>query len=771
MFYSQDLLCKRGGRFGAIWLLATSGETSRRLGITTKELIAVNISRTCADIIVPPVPLSLRLSSTLLIGLVRALARKTHLLFTDCHSTWSRILATPWITSKQGFDPFISAHTTVSNTNTITLKSVGCLDYLDVPDVADVTAVAIDESSRAHVDRQLQIWRELGWLGPAAVACPSPQGNELSAQQHSKQSFTSSWSSLSIPEPLAYYDGPRDLDRLHSATPMSADVGCLGSAAISIDSVTPPAITRHRNPVNYENEAWPDINMDAADNAEFHFDNSGNIRFASTELGGTSRGFSTGDEHTEELVQVTPNLPGQIISNNANPIAGISSGKSAPRAGVLPDLNGEPVANVDNQYTKVSSDDSPGIYLDHSSMSESNVLGADTFQLQQRSLDVLHILEEAEADVLNNWSALVACPPPNASTDNVKNICANQAKRRRLNNRHSVSRHYESDDHTYESRVEALWAGSCFWDREMIARSANTLGMHAQKCIRNRVSNLANVYALPANTAMEQIFCPSLLMTDDIQLADNGICNSPDQGSEWLDNAHAPTDSPNDGGLHFDDNNDSELELGRGGSPIANMENNDDNLLNMDLDIPWLHPEILKEVQRQQSIAQTPSVQTESSADQVFYQKANGSHQSTPASRVPSLDPPSSDDGLDIQHFELAAQNFDAFSATEGVPDTRGLDSFLDLSALSARVRDTNSALLAAEMNHEAQCFHRFVLTRMRDCGSESLGFRELLPLPYRDQRVAARAFVDLLQMASRSVFSVKQVRPYSEITIYSTQG
>ncbi|KAJ2790544.1 hypothetical protein H4R20_006997, partial [Coemansia guatemalensis] len=303
--------------------------------------MAINIARTCAEIIVPPVPLSLRLSSTLLIGLVRALARKSDLLFTDCHSTWSRILATPWITSKQGFDPFISAHTTVSSTQAITLTSVDCLDYLDMPDVADVSAVAIDELGRAHADRQLQIWRELGWLGTMAVPCLPPKDNEPSAQQLPEQSFTSSWSSLSIPEPLAYSDGSRGFDRLHSATPVSADDTRLDSAPMSINSTIPPASDRHGDLASYTNEAGPDIVLDDADDAEFHFDNNGNIHFTSTKLGGNSRGFSTGDVHTEELVQITPDPERRAMFSDVHLITDADSNEPGPRSAALLDSGRE----------------------------------------------------------------------------------------------------------------------------------------------------------------------------------------------------------------------------------------------------------------------------------------------------------------------------------------------------------------------------------------------------------------------------------------------
>ncbi|XP_068707544.1 meiotic recombination protein REC8 homolog [Montipora foliosa] len=74
MFYSVDILTRKG-RLGLIWLAATYGESRR--GMTLREYKRVNISRACRDIIDPVVPFALRLSSNLMVGVVRIYREQT----------------------------------------------------------------------------------------------------------------------------------------------------------------------------------------------------------------------------------------------------------------------------------------------------------------------------------------------------------------------------------------------------------------------------------------------------------------------------------------------------------------------------------------------------------------------------------------------------------------------------------------------------------------------------------------------------------------------
>ncbi|KAJ2035602.1 R8 protein, partial [Coemansia sp. S2] len=97
MFYSQDLLCRRSGRFAVIWLLAHTPPRARSRYVSNKDVSAIDIPRTCADILLPPAPMSLRFVSTLLLGLAQTLGRQATLLHADTHAARSRIVTAPWV--------------------------------------------------------------------------------------------------------------------------------------------------------------------------------------------------------------------------------------------------------------------------------------------------------------------------------------------------------------------------------------------------------------------------------------------------------------------------------------------------------------------------------------------------------------------------------------------------------------------------------------------------------------------------------------------------
>ncbi|KAK3599440.1 hypothetical protein CHS0354_036456 [Potamilus streckersoni] len=91
MFYSQDILSKRGGKFGIIWLAAT-----RMHQLTRRDIFSVTVSKACNDIIDyillraqplrpggPRPRLSLYLSSQLMFGVVQVYHRQQEYLLVD----------------------------------------------------------------------------------------------------------------------------------------------------------------------------------------------------------------------------------------------------------------------------------------------------------------------------------------------------------------------------------------------------------------------------------------------------------------------------------------------------------------------------------------------------------------------------------------------------------------------------------------------------------------------------------------------------------------
>ncbi|XP_033757354.1 meiotic recombination protein REC8 homolog [Pecten maximus] len=99
MFYHQGILQKRGGKFGIIWLAATRIEHLKR-----RELCDVNLQKTCDEIIdhimvrmhgstsgKKRTRFSLYLSSQLMYGVTRILAKQSEFLFGDASTFFTRV--------------------------------------------------------------------------------------------------------------------------------------------------------------------------------------------------------------------------------------------------------------------------------------------------------------------------------------------------------------------------------------------------------------------------------------------------------------------------------------------------------------------------------------------------------------------------------------------------------------------------------------------------------------------------------------------------------
>ncbi|KAI9473122.1 R8 protein [Coemansia sp. RSA 989] len=651
MFYSQDLLCRRNGRFGAVWLLATSGGRSRWNGIGNREIAAIDISRTCADIISPPVPLSLRLTSTLLVGLSRALERKLHLLHVDCHSTWTRILSMPWVTSIHGFDPLISAATTVPNLQTITLPTLSTLDYLDSP-VGDLIA----DEQQLHSAKHTRSLKRLGWLEESGV-------ESLESDQ-----FMSSWSSLTIPEPLVHANAQLSHKDNTSSLPYIEEHS--------------NALVSNSDPVSVGSDYSDILGGD-----DIHFDNEGNLHFPSS-AAEVTHGFSIGNTDLGQFLAQTS------AENNATRLIALADSHCT----VENELDGFNNANKRswNEFIaeQCAAVDNPSIY--HPLSPQPNALSR---------------LEAIENDVIGSWR-----------------VCAKRLRLRKFDAAGIIDR---IDSSSYASQVTTLWADSCYWSRQMRAKLAAALAKRAQTHMCNRILQAANAMALlPDHDGLRQMLYPTPMPSSDIS-------------------------SPEDPMAYDAFSEVSDLELGRGGSLNAHAFD-EEEMYNIDVDIPWLNLEMLKGVQQQKG--RSASVQSEASASaDALAASGRNSRQSTPASRVSSLDPPSSDEGLEVQSFELAAHNLRS--------NEHGLDSFLDISTVWSKSKPQDEAH-TKELNHEAQCFYQYTTSRMQECNCLQLQFDELLQPEHRTRRIAARAFVDVLQMASCSVFAVSQKEPYAEITI-----
>ena len=86
MFYSQIILAKNGA-LGKVWLAAHWGD--KKLGRT--QIFSADIATSVDNIVNPAVPLALRVSGHLLLGVVRIYSRKVKYLMKDCDEAMVKI--------------------------------------------------------------------------------------------------------------------------------------------------------------------------------------------------------------------------------------------------------------------------------------------------------------------------------------------------------------------------------------------------------------------------------------------------------------------------------------------------------------------------------------------------------------------------------------------------------------------------------------------------------------------------------------------------------
>lgn len=123
MFYSQFILAKKGP-LGTIWIAAHLERKLRKNQVADTD-IGVSVD----SILFPEVPIALRLSSHLLLGVVRIYSRKVNYLFNDCSETLVKI--------KQAFRSTavdLPPEASTAPYHSITLPETFDLDDLELPD-------------------------------------------------------------------------------------------------------------------------------------------------------------------------------------------------------------------------------------------------------------------------------------------------------------------------------------------------------------------------------------------------------------------------------------------------------------------------------------------------------------------------------------------------------------------------------------------------------------------------------------------------------------
>lgn len=144
MFYSNIILTKKG-TLGIVWLAAHLNKLSK------KQIVQADIEQSVESIVSPPVPLALRVSGHLLLGIVRIYQRKVRYLLNDCNESLAKI--------KMAFLPGavdLPADQLVANYNAITLpEHYGDIIDLNFPDAMpeleyDAEVVTVSANVVAH---------------------------------------------------------------------------------------------------------------------------------------------------------------------------------------------------------------------------------------------------------------------------------------------------------------------------------------------------------------------------------------------------------------------------------------------------------------------------------------------------------------------------------------------------------------------------------------------------------------------------------------------
>ena len=73
-------------------LAATLGPKSQARKLTRRDYGNVDLVEACKFLSVPPVPLSLRLQSNLMIGVVRVYGQKTGIVYADVRGLWAKVV-------------------------------------------------------------------------------------------------------------------------------------------------------------------------------------------------------------------------------------------------------------------------------------------------------------------------------------------------------------------------------------------------------------------------------------------------------------------------------------------------------------------------------------------------------------------------------------------------------------------------------------------------------------------------------------------------------
>ncbi|KAL5271478.1 hypothetical protein ACHWQZ_G001931 [Mnemiopsis leidyi] len=90
MFFSNEILTKKGGQFAVVWLVGNFNTVhgSKRLGLKKSDYVSVDVVKACGDMLNPRTQFALRLSSTLLMGIIRIYEKQITIVYDEVKSMW-----------------------------------------------------------------------------------------------------------------------------------------------------------------------------------------------------------------------------------------------------------------------------------------------------------------------------------------------------------------------------------------------------------------------------------------------------------------------------------------------------------------------------------------------------------------------------------------------------------------------------------------------------------------------------------------------------------
>ncbi|XP_078434146.1 sister chromatid cohesion 1 protein 4 [Wolffia australiana] len=145
MFYSQFILARKGP-LGTIWIAAHLERKLRK-----NQVADTDIGESVDSILFPDVPIALRLSSHLLLGVVRIYSRKVNYLFHDCSETLLKVRHAFRSTAVD-----LPPEESTAPYHSITLPETFDLDDFELPDTALLSGNFVDHHISAREQITLQ---------------------------------------------------------------------------------------------------------------------------------------------------------------------------------------------------------------------------------------------------------------------------------------------------------------------------------------------------------------------------------------------------------------------------------------------------------------------------------------------------------------------------------------------------------------------------------------------------------------------------------------